>query len=74
MSKNIEFVTYITELALGENFVEGKSGFEIYVTKGNEDLFEIAKNLHVDMEIVKKQNPNLEEYQANQHVLVYNQL
>ncbi len=65
----------IKELTLGEERAQSKSAIAIYVTRGGETLWDVAKALMTTPELIMQQNPSLKlPLPSGTRVMVYKQL
>lgn len=69
-----EQYAYVCDIEIGEGKVQQDVGMVVYVAKGGETIFEIAKKLSVKPTLITAQNPNLiEPIGEGEQIIIYNQ-
>lgn len=70
-----KYMVYISDLKLGEAYSEEVPAISVYVAKEGQEIYDIAKTMHVDVEKIRSQNDGIDaSMTAGQKIIVYNKL
>ena len=66
---------YLSEVEIGEEIREEKSGFTVFIPRAGDGLWELAKRLRCHPENIEKSNPELQfPIQEGERIFVYRQI
>lgn len=65
---------YLKSVEIGEEKVSNINGVKVYVSKGNQTVFDVAKVLNVRPEVIEKENEVEDFFEKGQKIYVYSQV
>ena len=67
--------SYVSQAEEGEAFGESDCAFSVFLPEAGEELWQVAKRLHCEPEVLQKNNPDLEfPVKMGQRIYVYRQI
>lgn len=64
---------FLSSYEIKDEKAENMSGIKVYVSKGNQSVFDVAKILNVKPEIITQENPVDDVFEKGQKIYVYSQ-
>lgn len=72
---NLAEWSYVSQAEEGEEFGESDCAFSVFLPEAGEELWQVAKRLHCEPEVLQKNNPDLEfPVKTGQKIYVYRQI